>query len=236
MTTSKQSGKKKQVESMFNDIAPRYDFLNHFLSMGIDTLWRTAVRKLVASTQAVEILDVATGTGDLAIELSKIEGCRITGIDIAQEMLEVGKKKLARKKLDHRIHLQHGDSEHLQFKDHTFDAVTVAFGVRNFENLQQGLSEMKRVLKPSGLVAILEFSKPKSFPVKTIYNFYFNFILPGFGKLISKHHSAYTYLPESVKIFPEDAAFIQEMEKAGFTSIGQKRLSFGIATLYYGNS
>lgn len=233
-TATPEKGKKEQVRSMFNDIAYRYDFLNHFLSAGIDISWRKKVRKYLSTFQPKQILDVATGTGDLAIELSKLKPERITGIDIADEMLEVGREKLKNKKLDHLIELQSGDSENLQFEDETFDAVTVAFGVRNYENLQKGLKDMCRVMKTGGHVAILEFSKPKKFPFRQIYNSYFKYILPGFGKMISKHSEAYTYLPDSVQKFAEDEAFLEEMKKAGYKGAAQKRLTFGIATLYTG--
>jgi len=225
-------GKKVRVEAMFNDIAPKYDFLNHFLSLGIDILWRKKVRKLLAPHQPKNILDVATGTADLALELSKLNPEKIIGIDIASNMLEIGKEKVKARKLDSVIELRLGDSENLAFEDNSFDAVTVAFGVRNFENLQKGLHEMHRVLKPGGITAILEFSKPKKFPFKQVYNFYFSYILPGFGKLVSKSKEAYTYLPESVESFPEDAAFIKELEKARYVDVSQKRLTMGIATLY----
>jgi len=232
MQQPKPTGKKLKVEAMFNDIAPKYDFLNHFLSLGIDIQWRKKVRKLLAPYQPRTILDVATGTGDLAIELSKLQPEKIIGLDIAANMLDIGKEKIKAKKLDHLIEMQLGDSEDLPFKDQTFDAVTVAFGVRNFENLQKGLKEMHRVLKPGSVAIILEFSKPKTFPVKQVYNFYFKYILPGFGKLVSKSKDAYTYLPESVSSFPEDKAFFVELKQAGFTKNTQKRLSMGIATLY----
>lgn len=227
-----QTGKKLKVEAMFNDIAPRYDFLNHFLSLGIDIQWRKKVRKLLASYKPKKILDVATGTGDLAIELSKLHPEKIIGLDIAANMLDIGKEKVKTKKLDRVIEMQLGDSENLPFQDHYFDAVTVAFGVRNFENLQKGLKEMHRVLKPGGVAAILEFSKPKAFPVKQVYNFYFKYILPGFGQLVSKSKDAYTYLPESVSSFPEDKDFLDELLHAGFTKNTQKRLTMGIATIY----
>lgn len=228
------TGKKGKVESMFNNIAHRYDFLNHFLSAGIDIQWRKKVRKLLAPHHPRHILDVATGTGDLAIELAKLAPEKIIGIDISEGMLNIGKEKIIRKKLNHTITLEVGDSENLRFKNDTFHAVTVAFGVRNFENLQAGLKEMKRVMKPGGIVAILEFSKPKKFPFKNIYQFYFKYILPGFGKAVSKDNEAYSYLPESVQHFAEDAAFLQEMENAGFKNYKQQRLTFGIATLYSG--
>lgn len=231
-TTTSQS-KKERVRSMFNDIAHRYDFLNHFLSLGIDIQWRKKVRRFLKPYHPQQILDVATGTGDLAIALEKLNPQKITGIDIAVEMLEVGRKKLNKKGLQN-IELLTGDSENLQFKDDTFDAVTVAFGVRNFENLNKGLSEMCRVMKLGGHVAILEFSKPKAFPFKQIYNAYFKYVLPGFGKIISKHDDAYTYLPESVQQFAEGDAFLREMELSGYKTVKQKRLTFGIATLYTG--
>jgi len=233
---NKNKGKKVKVEKMFNDIAHRYDFLNHFLSMGIDIIWRKTVRKSLAIAKPKKILDVATGTGDLAIELCKLNPESIIGVDIAKEMLNVGKEKIKRKKLDHIISMEVGDSENLRFEDSSFDAVTVAFGVRNYENLNKGLKDMRRVLKPGGTVAILEFSKPKNFPFKNIYNFYFKAILPLFGKIFSSHESAYTYLPESVQSFAEDEAFIKEMELAGYKNCRQKRLTFGISTLYLGNA
>jgi demethylmenaquinone methyltransferase / 2-methoxy-6-polyprenyl-1,4-benzoquinol methylase len=227
-------GKKVKVEAMFNDIAPKYDFLNHFLSAGIDIQWRKQVTKLLAPSKPKIILDVATGTGDLAIELCKLNPDSIIGVDIADEMLAIGRTKIQNKKLQKVIDLQHGDSEKLNFADNTFDAVTVAFGVRNYENLNKGLKEMNRVLKAGGTVAILEFSKPKQFPMKNLYNFYFKYILPGFGKIVSKNNEAYTYLPESVEKFAEDADFLNEMKKAGFEQVKQKRLTFGISTLYSG--
>ena len=233
-TTSQTPGKKVQVEKMFNDIAPKYDFLNHFLSMGIDKLWRKKVRKSLAASKPKKILDVATGTGDLAVELSKLKPDSIIGVDISEGMLNIGIEKMKKKNLDYMISLEVGDSEKLRFEDNTFDAVTVAFGVRNYENLNKGLKDMNRVLKPGGIVAILEFSKPKSFPFKNIYNLYFNSILPLFGKMVSSHNSAYTYLPESVQSFAEDEAFIKEMQEAGYKNCSQQRLTFGISTLYIG--
>lgn len=230
----KKPGKKDQVRSMFNNIAYRYDFLNHFLSAGIDIQWRKKVRRYLTPFKPLLILDVATGTADLAIELSKLNPQHITGTDIAAGMLDIGKVKIKQKKLDKIIDLQLGDSEALQFADNYFDAVTVAFGVRNYENLHKGLKEMCRVMKPGGHVAILEFSRPGSFPFKQLYNSYFRFVLPGIGKFVSKDKEAYTYLPESVRSFPQDEAFLNEMKKAGYTGVGQKRLTMGIATLYFG--
>ena len=227
------SGKKEQVALMFNNIARRYDFLNHFLSFGIDKMWR---RKTIKTLRGIAsnpiLLDVASGTGDLAITALKLNPKQIIGIDISVEMLRFGKEKIKKKKLEEIISLQKGDSENIEFESNYFDGLTVAFGVRNYENLNKGLSEMYRVLKQNGKVAILEFSKPKSFPVKQIYNFYFKRILPFIGKLVSKDNAAYTYLPESVRQFPERDLFIQELEKVGFKNCSFKTLSFGIASIY----
>ncbi len=231
MTTGKK-GKKEQVRTMFNDIAPKYDLLNHVLSMGIDILWRKKVRRLLATIQPKRILDIATGTGDLAIELAKLNPEEIIGADIAVDMLKIGEDKVKAKKLDGIIKMEPGDSENLRFEDNYFDAVTVAFGVRNYENLLKGLTEMNRVMRPGGLVAILEFSKPHGFPFRNIYNFYFKNILPGVGRMVSKNDEAYTYLPESVQKFPENKDFMEVMKQAGYSNINQQRLTFGIATLY----
>jgi len=223
---------KEKVRAMFNDIAPKYDFLNHFLSGGIDILWRKKVRRLLAPNKPKRILDVATGTGDLAIELYKLKPDAIIGVDIATEMLEIGNAKIKRKGLDKYIDLYEGDAENLLFNENVFDAITVAFGVRNFENLNKGLKEMHRVLKPGGIVAVLEFSKPKGFPFKQAYGFYSKFILPTMGRAVSKSDEAYKYLPDSVQGFAEDKAFLYELEKAGFVKAKQNRLTMGIATLY----
>jgi demethylmenaquinone methyltransferase/2-methoxy-6-polyprenyl-1,4-benzoquinol methylase len=232
--SSQQEGKKEKVKSMFNDIAPKYDLLNHVLSMGIDKLWRKKVRKQLAEIKPERILDIATGTGDLAIELARLNPKEIIGADIAVDMLKVGEKKIQKKGLDKIIKLEQGDAENMKFETGYFDAVTVAFGVRNYENLLKGLKEMHRVLRPGGKVAILEFSKPSAFPVKNLYNFYFKNILPNIGKKVSKNDEAYTYLPESVQQFPEGRNFMKVMKEAGFTQISQERLTFGIATLYTG--
>ena len=218
---------------MFNNIARRYDFLNHFLSLGIDKIWRRkAIKMLKGISSNPIILDVASGTGDLAIAALKLNPKQIIGIDISEEMLRFGIEKIKRKNLDQIIELKKGDSENLEFENEYFDGITVAFGVRNFENLSKGLSEMYRVLKPEGQVAILEFSKPKSFPIKQLYNFYFKSVLPFIGKIVSKDNSAYTYLPESVNQFPERKLFINEMEKVGFENCNCSQLSFGIASIY----
>ncbi len=220
---------------MFDSIAHRYDFLNHFLSLGIDKIWR---RKIVQLAKDVpkngKILDVATGTADLAIALAALKDVHITGIDISGGMLAIGEKKVQQQKLHKRIKLQQADSEKLPFDNDSFHLATAAFGVRNFEHLEKGLSEIYRVIKQGGRVIILEFSKPSVFPVKQFYNLYFRYWLPFVGRLFSKDKRAYTYLPESVQEFPEDQDFLDKMEKVGFRSTRQKRLSFGIASLYVG--
>lgn len=227
-------GKKKQVAEMFDNIAHKYDFLNHFLSLNIDKIWRRKSIKLLKKSRPKYILDVATGTGDFAFEIYKsLQAEKIIGIDISDGMLKIGKEKADKKQLLHIIEFKEGDSENIQFPDNSFDAVTVAFGVRNFEDLDRGLSEMNRVLKPRGEVIILEFSKPEKFPVKQFYNFYFKNILPVFGKLFSKDKFAYTYLPESVKEFPSGDKFIIKLSEAGFKNISVKRFAFGISTVYY---
>lgn len=217
---------------MFDNISPRYDFLNHFLSLGIDYLWRIRVRKTVASYRPKRVLDVATGTADLAIELIKIKDLSVVGIDISQGMLDFGHVKLKKKGLSHRILLQQADSENLPFEEGSFDAVTVSFGVRNFENLDKGLKEMGRVLKVGSPLVVLEFSKPTNPIFSRLYWFYFNYILPPLGKLLSKDATAYTYLPESVAAFPEGEEFVNRAKSAGFSSVKYKPLTFGICTMY----
>lgn len=224
--------KKAQVAGMFNDIAGRYDFLNHFLSLGIDKGWRKKAIKEVAAIRPTKILDVATGTADLAIAAAKLKPRQITGIDIADQMLAIGRKKISDLQLTGMITLESGDSEQLGFATGTFDAVTCAYGVRNFEHLEQGLKEMHRVLRPAGKVVILEFSKPVQFPVKQLYNFYFKYILPALGKLVSKNSRAYTYLPESVMAFPEGKQFCEMLVRCGFKEAKAQPLTFGITTLY----
>jgi len=224
--------KKDQVADMFNNIAGKYDFLNHFLSLGIDKGWRKKAIAEVAKVQPAKILDVATGTGDLAIAAAGLKPQHITGIDIAEQMLEVGRKKIAALKLTNIIDLQTGDSEALPFDTNHFDAVMCAYGVRNFEHLEAGLKEMYRVMRTGGKLAILEFSHPKRFPVKQLYRFYFRYILPGLGKIVSKHSRAYTYLPESVMAFPEGKVFCEMLGKCGFKDAKARSLTFGITTLY----
>jgi demethylmenaquinone methyltransferase/2-methoxy-6-polyprenyl-1,4-benzoquinol methylase len=225
--------KKGQVAEMFDGIARSYDFLNHFLSMGIDKGWRKKAIHVIAAKNPKAILDVATGTGDLAIAANKVlPEAKITGVDISTGMLEVGRKKMAELNLNDSIQLLEGDSEALPFEESSFDAVTCAYGVRNFENLERGLREMQRVMRPGGKLAVLEFSQPKKFPVAQLYQFYFRAILPLVGKIVSKHSRAYTYLPESVAAFPEGEAFCALLRKCGFSEINARPLTFGITTLY----
>ena len=230
----KRTGKKEQVAEMFNNISHRYDFLNHFLSLGIDILWRKKAIRMLKAEQPKQILDIATGTGDFAIEALALNPDRVVGVDISPGMLEYGKKKMKKRGLDHLIHMQMGDSEKLLFENNTFDAVIVSFGVRNFENLEKGLSDMYRVLKPGGKAVVVEFSRPRHFPMKHLYNFYFKSILPIIGKLISKDQSAYTYLPESVATFPDGDDFLTVLHKAGFKNTVCKPLTFGISSIYTG--
>ncbi len=229
-----QKTSRTEVRSMFDGIAPHYDFLNHFLSAGIDKCWRRKLIAMASRHHPKRILDVATGTGDLAIAASKLRANKITGIDISPAMLGIGQQKLHRKGLDTAIELLLADSESIPFPDHTFDLVMVAFGVRNFENLQKGLTEMHRVLTPGGHALILEFSRPQAFPVKQLYRFYFTHILPLLGKMISRHRNAYTYLPDTVMAFAEGNEFMKIMAGCGFSNINQRRLTFGIATIYEG--
>ncbi len=226
--------KKEQVSEMFDDISPRYDLLNRLLSMGVDKGWRKELIKQLAKESPKTILDIATGTADLAIAEAKLNPERITGVDISEGMLAMGREKVSKLALDTVITLETGDSENLKYADNSFDAVTVAFGVRNFENLKKGLKEMNRVLKPGGKAMILEFSQPRYFPFKQIYFFYFRTVLPIVGKLVSGHSKAYTYLPESVASFPFGKEFAGIMEEAGFKEISFKALTFGICTLYIG--
>ncbi len=230
----KQSGKKEQVADMFDSISRKYDFLNHFLSMGIDISWRRKAINILKSDQPELILDVATGTGDFAIESLKLNPDKVIGVDISEGMLEVGRKKLKQKGLDHIITLEFGDSEGLNYPDNNFDAVIVAFGVRNFENLGKGLKDMWRVLKPNGKVIILEFSKPEVFPFKQLYHFYFKAILPITGRLVSKDQAAYTYLPASVNEFPYGEEFLKILKETGFTQTECTTLTLGISSVYTG--
>ena len=223
--------KKLQVAKMFDNIAKSYDFLNHTLSFGMDFYWRKkAISKLTNNPK--KILDVATGTADFAIAATKMKEVQIIGIDISEKMLEIGENKIKQKGLEKQIKLQLADSENLPFESGSFDGITAGFGVRNFENLQLGLSEMCRVLKEDGIAVILEPSKPKAFPIKQIYSAYFHYILPFFGRLISKDNRAYNYLPESVDTFPENEKFIDILKAVGFTKAQHLPLTLGIVSLY----
>ncbi len=226
------AGKKKQVADMFNNISKRYDFLNHFLSLGIDILWRKKAIRMLESAKPGLILDIATGTGDFAIEALALNPKKVIGVDISEGMLEMGHHKIKKMKLEDKIQLELGDSEKLLFEDNKFDAVIVSFGVRNFENLERGISDMYRVLKPGGKTVIVEFSKPKKFPFKQIYNFYFKSVLPIIGRLISKDRAAYTYLPESVQSFPDGNNFLNILTEVGFKKAECKPLTFGISSIY----
>ena len=227
--------KKQQVSNMFDNIAPYYDFLNRFLSLGIDTIWRTKAINTLKESDPKIILDVATGTADVALEITRtLKPEKVIGLDISREMLDVGQKKIERKGKDTIIELQQGDSENLPFEDNTFDAITVAFGVRNFENLEKGLAEMQRVLKPEGKLMVLEFSKPRIFPFKQLFNFYFKYILPFIGKITSKDPKAYRYLYESVQAFPDGEKFLSILKKQGFKSYQCIPLTLGICSIYLG--
>jgi demethylmenaquinone methyltransferase/2-methoxy-6-polyprenyl-1,4-benzoquinol methylase len=228
-----QSGtKKEQVAEMFNRIAPRYDLLNRLLSFGVDRIWRRRVINLLTDLKMPYILDVATGTGDLAIEAAKLKTTLIYAVDISSEMLSVARTKVLKRGLQHTVFLKEGDSEALPFDKNTFDAVTVAFGVRNFGDLNKGLSEITRVLKPGAKLIVLEFSKPSVFPIKQLYNFYFSYVLPLWGGLISGDKAAYKYLPASVMNFPEGEQFSDELRKAGLLPTREWRQTFGVATIY----
>ncbi|MCB0606934.1 MAG: bifunctional demethylmenaquinone methyltransferase/2-methoxy-6-polyprenyl-1,4-benzoquinol methylase UbiE [Lewinella sp.] len=230
---SQDKGKKQQVSSMFDRIAPYYDLLNRVLSLGIDTRWRRKLVRKIAGQKPGQVLDVATGTGDVALEIHRqLPDSLITGADISEEMLEIGRKKVAKKGLTAQIRLQAGDSENLPFPDNTFDAITVAFGVRNFEDLDLGLKEMNRVLKKGGKLAVLEFSKPVSFPFKQMYNAYFRYVLPVIGRLTSKDPRAYSYLYESVQAFPDGEDFIRILKNNGYKTLENIPLTFGICTIY----
>ena len=225
--------KKGQVTKMFNKIAPYYDYLNRLLSLGIDITWRKKAIKTLIPHAPKYILDIATGTADLAIEAHKtLKPIHVTGLDISSEMIRIGDEKILKRKLQDAISLEIGDSENLRFEEGQFDAVTAAFGVRNFGNLEKGLGEMYRVLKDGGKLVILEFSKPKVFPLKQLFNVYFKNILPVIGKIKSKDPKAYQYLYESVQVFPDYENFTKILEKIGFHSAEFKPLSFGICTIY----
>jgi demethylmenaquinone methyltransferase/2-methoxy-6-polyprenyl-1,4-benzoquinol methylase len=226
--------KKEQVEEMFDNVASRYDFLNRFLSLRIDTIWRKKAIAHLISIQPKLVLDVATGTADLALEINKqLNPTKIVGLDLSEQMLAVGRIKVAKANLTNKIELVKGDSENLTFDNDYFDAVTVSFGVRNFENLDKGLTEINRVLKTGGKLIVLEFSNPKAFPIKQIFGFYFKFILPTISRLVNKNSgNAYKYLPESVKYFPEGEEFVKHLRNCGFNNIIVQTLTFGTCTIY----
>ncbi len=225
------ASKKSQVEDMFDNIAPKYDLLNHVLSMKIDVLWRETLVKWMNKDQPQLVLDVATGTGDLAIAVHKGTKANIVGLDLSQQMLNVGIEKVKKQNLQNQISMMKGDAENLPFEDNKFDAVSVAFGVRNFENLTKGLAELRRVVKEGKSVYILEFSKVEGF-LAPFYMFYFKNILPMIGRLVSKDNRAYTYLPDSVNAFPYGEKMKQILLDTGFKSVEYKKLSLGIATIY----
>ena len=235
MTPYKDSevGKKEQVTEMFDKVSSNYDFLNRIMTFGIDISWRKHVVALVKEGKAKKVMDIATGTGDLAILLAKSDIDDVTGLDISPGMLEIGKQKVNAEGLDNKIDMIIGDSEELPFEDQTFDAITVAFGVRNFENLELGLQEILRVLKPKGALIVLETSQPSKFPVKQGFQFYSKYIIPTIGKLFSKDKSAYDYLPESAAAFPYGEKFNNILLKTGFNSSKVYPQTLGVATIYH---
>jgi demethylmenaquinone methyltransferase / 2-methoxy-6-polyprenyl-1,4-benzoquinol methylase len=226
--------KKSQVARMFNNISRRYDLLNHLLSAGVDIYWRRKAINILRPLRPRLILDVATGTGDFAVEALSLKPEKIVGVDISEGMLDIARKKIREKGLSERISLMQGDSENLPFPENMFDAVIVAFGVRNFENLARGLTDMFRVLKPGGKAIVLEFSKPDRFFFGKFFTLYFKYIVPVVGRLISHDRSAYDYLPESVDAFPRGQTFLDIMAKAGFRETTCQRLTFGICSIYTG--
>ncbi len=227
-------GKKTQVTEMFDAIADRYDLLNRVLSLGIDQHWRRRAVDWLAEDDPERLLDVATGTADLALRMLELDPAEVLGVDLSTEMLEKGREKLVRRGVSDRITLVQGDSEDLPFDENSFDGAAVAFGVRNFENLQKGLREINRVLRPNGSLVVLEFSRPRTPPIKQLYSFYLHYLLPRIGGLIASRPDAYQYLPDSVAIFPDGEDFLDEMRGAGFHAVEWQRLMFGIASLYKG--
>lgn len=225
-------GKKEQVATMFDNISKEYDGLNRVISFGIDVNWRKKVTRIVSKNNPKQILDIATGTGDLALMMAKIDPDKITGLDISAGMLEIGKEKIAKAKLTDKIEMIVGDSENMPFPDNTFDAITVSFGVRNFANLDKGLTEIRRVLKPNGTFVVLETSNPTKFPFKQGYKFYTSFILPIIGKIFSKDKVAYSYLSESANTFPFGKDFDNILQKNGFINTEYNSVTFGVATIY----
>ena len=229
-------GKKEQVTKMFDEVSSNYDFLNRVLTFGLDIGWRKKVVKLVQNHTVnrtdKKFLDIATGTGDLAIMLAKVKDAKITGLDISKGMLDVGIKKVKAENLDKQIDMVLGDSEKLPFDDNTFDAITVGFGVRNFEDLDAGLTEIHRVLKKDGIFVVLETSQPEKFPMKQLFQFYSKYVIPTVGGLFSKDKSAYDYLPESAAKFPYGKAFNNILQKNGFNKVADLPVAFGISSIY----
>lgn len=229
------ASKKQQVATMFNNISKTYDFLNHFLSFGIDIIWRKRAIKSLKALQPKQLLDVATGTGDFAFEaINILNPDQVTGVDISEGMLDIARSKIAKRGLAQKFEVVLGDSEGLPFENSSFDAVTVAFGVRNFENLEKGLADICRVLRPGGQAVILEFSTPKTFPMKQLYSIYSRTVMPFLGRLFSKDREAYSYLPESVAQFPDGERFTAILQQAGFTKTVFRPQTFGICTIYIG--
>ncbi len=225
-------GKKEQVEQMFDTISGNYDGLNRVISFGIDAKWKKKILKIIASKNPNKILDIATGTGDMAILMSQTNAAKIIGLDISAGMLEVGRKKIEAKNLTEKIEMIQGDSENLPFENDSFDAITVAYGIRNFEHLEKGLSEILRVLKPNGTFIILETSNPTKTPYKQFYSFYTKNILPLIGRIFSKDNAAYGYLSESASVFPYGEALNNILRKIGFIEVADQPQTFGVATIY----
>jgi demethylmenaquinone methyltransferase/2-methoxy-6-polyprenyl-1,4-benzoquinol methylase len=230
----KDKSKKEEVAEMFDNISAKYDFLNHFLSLGIDHLWRKRAINILKAKQPKKIIDLATGTGDFALAALKLNPEKVVGVDISNGMLDKGREKMKKKGKEDIISMVYGDSEDLPFEDNEFDALTVGFGVRNYENLEKGLAEMLRVINHGGTAVILEFSKPKKFPIKQFFGFYSKYIIPILGKTISKDSAAYEYLPESVAAFPEGQDFLDILKKVGYKNTSARMVSGGIATIYTG--
>ncbi|MEL6588826.1 MAG: bifunctional demethylmenaquinone methyltransferase/2-methoxy-6-polyprenyl-1,4-benzoquinol methylase UbiE [Bacteroidota bacterium] len=227
-----EASKRVQVEEMFDNIAPKYDLLNRLMSAGVDITWRRKAIKNLAPYQPKVVVDIATGTGDFAIEAAKLKPESIIGIDISNEMLRVGRDKMKKKGLDQLIDMRNGDSEDLKLETDSVDAITVGFGVRNFQNLKKGLAEIRRVLRAGGAVAILEPSFPTTFPLKQLFAFHFRVLTPLLGKIVSGDNSAYTYLPESVKAFPNGDEFVQICKEVGFSKAEYIPLTFGMCSMY----
>jgi demethylmenaquinone methyltransferase/2-methoxy-6-polyprenyl-1,4-benzoquinol methylase len=228
-------GKAEAIEQMFDAVAPRYDLLNRVLSLGIDRYWRTRAVRLLADEQPARVLDVATGTADLAVKAERMLHPReVVGVDLSAEMLQYGREKIDRLGLTPRISLVQGDAEDLPFPDDTFDAALVAFGVRNFEDLEAGLRDIHRILRPGAALVVLEFSRPRAFPIKQLYAWYSRHVLPRIGGVLSPEQSAYEYLPNSVAEFPDGPDFLDRMGRSGFADLLWEPLTFGIASLYRG--